>query len=142
MLAGEALAQAQGRYVQRNISQKSNNFEVRVESIDVLPEKGFRANLIVTNGDAYETVLRLYDLKKIQLISDSLERVSVQGKPQGQWTTNAYGEIQFAPQDSIRMSFDFPPFEKETKRLALIFYQGSIGALSVQLRNIAVFADK
>jgi hypothetical protein len=140
MIAGEALAQEQGRYVQRNISQKSNNYELRVDSIDVLPEKGFRANLIITNVNNYETIVYLRELNKIQLISDSLERVSVQGKPHGQWVTNPYGGIQFAPQDSIRISFDFPAFERQTRRLTLIFYDGS--GFSAQLRNIAVFADK
>jgi len=150
--AGEALAQTPGRYVQRDIVQKLTDvggwsgtvWEFRVQAVDVLPDRSFRLHLIITNGADRGSTMGFVELNKIQLVSDSLERVTLKGKPRGQWVTNSSGQIQFASQDSVRIVLDFPPFENETKLVNLVFYQQSLGHSwpVVQLKNIAVFAEK
>lgn len=115
----------------------------RVDSVDVLPDKSMRVNFIITNDAKEPDYLRIKDTSKIHLISDSLERVSGVGKPEGQWAVSQYGAIEFAPDDSIKISFQFPAFQKETRMMNLIFYEGAVENFSgVQIKNLALFTKQ
>lgn len=145
-----ALGQVSGRYDQpENVAQKAGFWHIRVQSVDVFPDKKVKVHLIVTNRQAFTNELYLTDIGKIQFISDSLERVAGVGKPEGQFmlSGNKVGStpgIAFAANDSIRLSLNFPAFREATKTAKLVFYPGSINDLGVaaQIENIALYTGQ
>lgn len=109
-------------------------------SADVLEDKSIRINIVATNPANNRSVLRFVDMGKIQLVSDSLDRVSAVGKPEGQFYMNQEGTIELAPQDAIKLSLKFPAFPQETKRVNFVAYPDAIaGVGAFQLRGIALF---
>jgi len=144
-----ALAQAPGRYVQaETVAQDAGHWKFRVESIDVSEDKRIRVNLIVENRITFPTELFILDVGKIQLVSDSLERVAASGKPEGQFMmsqnrVNSVPGIALAPRDAVKIALKFPAFQQETKRVTLAFYNGGIdGTSAFQVRDIALFVAK
>ena len=138
-----ALAQAPGRYGQKNIESPVvyPGVRLRITSADVLEDKSLRINMIVTSENDQQTSLEL-NLDKIQLVSDSLARVTATGKPEGSFMSDRNGRITIAGRDAIRLSLKFPPFQEETKRANLVFYfHGIAGQPDFTLRGIALFVD-
>lgn len=123
-VCGEAPAETPGRYIQSNREAKNGAFTLRVDSIDVLQDRSMQVNLIITNNDEIPQAIIITDPSKIQLVSDSLERVSAAGKLEGQRVYGQGSSIQLLPSGSIRMPLQFPAFRKETKTVKLVFYPG------------------
>jgi hypothetical protein len=142
VLTTGALAQAPARYVQENIVSPPfyPSCWLCVDSVDVLENKSLRVNLIVTHEGDHQNVLTFLDVSKIQLVSDSLDRVAASGKPEGQFMSDSRGGIILAPREAIKLSLKFPGFREQTKRVNLIFYYGAIsGAAGFTVPNIALF---
>jgi hypothetical protein len=130
---GEAVAQAPGQYVQQNLAIRDlgehGTWTIQVESVDVFKDRSLRVNLIITNASSVLDFLTLRDPSRIHLVSDALERVSAEGKPEGQWAADSAGNIQFVANDAVRLSLKFPSFHHRTKTVTLIFYKGGVDQL-------------
>jgi len=133
--------------VQSNLAVKGNDLELSIVSVDVLADKSITVNIVATNQANWRNVLIFRDMTKIQLVSDSLDRVTAVGKPEGQFYTRKDGGndlIELAPHDAIKLSLRFPALPQETRRVNLVAYPDAITPVGsgFNLRGIALFAGQ